>query len=179
MSHQLEGWTTGTRKNGSWRVTLRNLCNSLKKHHVLLSSLHLQLSWLDSNVWPFINICSRIKHKFSAVIQCDWFNLKKKRFNSSKIICYKKNILWPLEWWEVFWLFTQSTAFYKLPWSPSFLLSLMKKHTQRRMGKTPCCSNVGLSRDPWSEKEDTLLTNYIRVHGEAIGDIYQKELVII
>ncbi|KAL0409227.1 UNVERIFIED_CONTAM: Transcription repressor [Sesamum radiatum] len=35
------------------------------------------------------------------------------------------------------------------------------------MGRSPCCSKVGLRRGPWSTKEDTLLTNYIQQHGEG------------
>ncbi|KAK6122553.1 hypothetical protein DH2020_043704 [Rehmannia glutinosa] len=35
------------------------------------------------------------------------------------------------------------------------------------MGRSPCCSKVGLRRGPWSTKEDTLLTNYIQEHGEG------------
>ncbi|KAL9166984.1 hypothetical protein ABFS82_05G066700 [Erythranthe guttata] len=35
------------------------------------------------------------------------------------------------------------------------------------MGRSPCCSKVGLMRGPWSTKEDTLLTNYIQEHGEG------------
>ncbi|XP_073026280.1 transcription repressor MYB5-like [Primulina eburnea] len=29
------------------------------------------------------------------------------------------------------------------------------------MGRSPCCSEVGLKKGPWSTKEDTLLTNFI------------------
>nr|AKA59790.1 MYB19 [Scutellaria playfairii] len=35
------------------------------------------------------------------------------------------------------------------------------------MGRSPCCSKVGLKRGPWSTKEDTLLANYIHQHGEG------------
>ncbi|KAG6399172.1 hypothetical protein SASPL_140647 [Salvia splendens] len=35
------------------------------------------------------------------------------------------------------------------------------------MGRSPCCSKVGLRRGPWSTKEDTLLANYITQHGEG------------
>nr|BCZ50591.1 transcription factor MYB4 [Chelone glabra] len=35
------------------------------------------------------------------------------------------------------------------------------------MGRSPCCSKVGLRRGPWSSKEDALLTNYIQEHGEG------------
>jgi myb proto-oncogene protein len=35
------------------------------------------------------------------------------------------------------------------------------------MGRTPCCSKVGLHRGPWTAREDTLLENYIQTHGEG------------
>ncbi|CAI9772108.1 unnamed protein product [Fraxinus pennsylvanica] len=35
------------------------------------------------------------------------------------------------------------------------------------MGRSPCCSKVGLRRGPWSTKEDALLTDYIQEHGEG------------
>ncbi|EPS68923.1 myb transcription factor, partial [Genlisea aurea] len=35
------------------------------------------------------------------------------------------------------------------------------------MGRSPCCSKVGLRRGPWSEKEDALLTDYINRNGEG------------
>ncbi|KAF5460514.1 hypothetical protein F2P56_020378 [Juglans regia] len=35
------------------------------------------------------------------------------------------------------------------------------------MGRAPCCSKVGLQKGPWTAKEDTLLINYIRAHGEG------------
>ncbi|KAL8520514.1 hypothetical protein ACS0TY_011150 [Phlomoides rotata] len=35
------------------------------------------------------------------------------------------------------------------------------------MGRSPCCSKVGLRRGPWSTKEDSLLTNFIQEHGEG------------
>ncbi|XP_031262704.1 transcription factor MYB4-like [Pistacia vera] len=35
------------------------------------------------------------------------------------------------------------------------------------MGRAPCCSKQGLYTGPWSAEEDTLLINYIRVHGEG------------
>ncbi|KAL1568854.1 Transcription factor [Salvia divinorum] len=35
------------------------------------------------------------------------------------------------------------------------------------MGRSPCCSKVGLRRGPWSTKEDTLLANYIKQNGEG------------
>lgn len=38
---------------------------------------------------------------------------------------------------------------------------------ERRMGRAPCCSKVGLHRGPWTAREDTLLINYIQAHGEG------------
>ncbi|KAH9326971.1 hypothetical protein KI387_007149, partial [Taxus chinensis] len=35
------------------------------------------------------------------------------------------------------------------------------------MGRTPCCSKVGLNRGPWTHQEDDLLTKYIQMHGEG------------
>ena len=35
------------------------------------------------------------------------------------------------------------------------------------MGRSPCCSKVGLRRGPWSAKEDTLLANFIQQNGEG------------
>ncbi|KAJ0049486.1 hypothetical protein Pint_14858 [Pistacia integerrima] len=35
------------------------------------------------------------------------------------------------------------------------------------MGRAPCCSKQGLHTGPWSAEEDTLLIDYIRVHGEG------------
>ncbi|KAJ0104811.1 hypothetical protein Patl1_19003 [Pistacia atlantica] len=35
------------------------------------------------------------------------------------------------------------------------------------MGRAPCCSKVGLRTGPWSPKEDSVLTNYIRANGEC------------
>ncbi|CAI9772631.1 unnamed protein product [Fraxinus pennsylvanica] len=35
------------------------------------------------------------------------------------------------------------------------------------MGRSPCCSKVGLRKGPWSSDEDTLLRNYIQQHGEG------------
>lgn len=35
------------------------------------------------------------------------------------------------------------------------------------MGRAPCCAKVGLHRGPWSIREDTLLKNYIQLHGEG------------
>ncbi|XWS38189.1 hypothetical protein CRYUN_Cryun19dG0109000 [Craigia yunnanensis] len=36
------------------------------------------------------------------------------------------------------------------------------------MGRAPCCSKVGLLRGPWTTREDTLLVNYVQVHGEGL-----------
>ncbi|KAJ0716608.1 putative transcription factor MYB family [Helianthus annuus] len=35
------------------------------------------------------------------------------------------------------------------------------------MGRTPCCSKVGLHRGAWSSEEDKLLINHIQTHGEG------------
>ncbi|XP_042007917.1 transcription factor MYB1-like [Salvia splendens] len=35
------------------------------------------------------------------------------------------------------------------------------------MGRSPCCSKVGLRRGPWSTKEDSLLANFIQQNGEG------------
>ncbi|KAL1556385.1 Transcription factor [Salvia divinorum] len=35
------------------------------------------------------------------------------------------------------------------------------------MGRSPCCSKVGLRRGPWSSKEDSLLFNFIQQNGEG------------
>ncbi|KAL3536687.1 hypothetical protein ACH5RR_000053 [Cinchona calisaya] len=35
------------------------------------------------------------------------------------------------------------------------------------MGRSPCCSKVGLQRGPWTSKEDALLVKYIQDHGEG------------
>ncbi|XP_050385281.1 myb-related protein 308-like [Argentina anserina] len=35
------------------------------------------------------------------------------------------------------------------------------------MGRSPCCSKVGLHRGFWTHREDTLLTKYIEAHGEG------------
>ncbi|KAH9731397.1 hypothetical protein KPL70_009966 [Citrus sinensis] len=42
-----------------------------------------------------------------------------------------------------------------------------QKAVLREMGRAPCCSKVGLQRGPWTPREDTLLTEYIQVHGEG------------
>ncbi|KAK4775260.1 hypothetical protein SAY86_010195 [Trapa natans] len=35
------------------------------------------------------------------------------------------------------------------------------------MGRSPCCSKVGLKRGAWTALEDKILTAYIKVHGEG------------
>nr|ABP57085.1 Myb transcription factor [Coleus scutellarioides]ABP57086.1 Myb transcription factor [Coleus scutellarioides] len=35
------------------------------------------------------------------------------------------------------------------------------------MGRSACCSKVGLRRGPWSAKEDSLLSSFIHQHGEG------------
>ncbi|KAK6273662.1 SANT/Myb domain - like 10 [Theobroma cacao] len=35
------------------------------------------------------------------------------------------------------------------------------------MGRKPCCAKVGLNRGAWSAREDKILTNYIKIHGEG------------
>ncbi|XP_020584039.1 transcription repressor MYB5-like [Phalaenopsis equestris] len=35
------------------------------------------------------------------------------------------------------------------------------------MGRSPCCSKLGLHRGPWTAREDALLTSYIQNHGEG------------
>ncbi|TYJ22667.1 hypothetical protein E1A91_A08G140700v1 [Gossypium mustelinum] len=35
------------------------------------------------------------------------------------------------------------------------------------MGRSPCCSKVGLHKGPWTSREDTLLVNYIQAHDEG------------
>nr|AXY87678.1 transcription factor MYB6-like protein [Cymbidium sinense] len=35
------------------------------------------------------------------------------------------------------------------------------------MGRSPCCSKVGLHRGPWTAREDALLTSYVQNHGEG------------
>lgn len=50
------------------------------------------------------------------------------------------------------------------------------KHTQieseretetERMGRKPCCCDKGVKRGAWSDTEDEILLNYIKVHGEG------------
>ncbi|KAK1377805.1 hypothetical protein POM88_024549 [Heracleum sosnowskyi] len=35
------------------------------------------------------------------------------------------------------------------------------------MGRSPCCSKVGLNRGVWTSAEDKILTDYIQLHGEG------------
>lgn len=35
------------------------------------------------------------------------------------------------------------------------------------MGRRPCCAKEGLNRGAWSAKEDAILTEYIKIHGEG------------
>ncbi|KAK9274683.1 hypothetical protein L1049_021934 [Liquidambar formosana] len=35
------------------------------------------------------------------------------------------------------------------------------------MGRSPCCAKEGLNRGAWSVREDKILTNYIKTHGEG------------
>lgn len=35
------------------------------------------------------------------------------------------------------------------------------------MGRKPCCAKQGLNRGAWSAREDKILTNYIKIHGEG------------
>ncbi|XVE70693.1 hypothetical protein DITRI_Ditri10aG0091100 [Diplodiscus trichospermus] len=35
------------------------------------------------------------------------------------------------------------------------------------MGRRPCCAKEGLNRGAWSPREDKILTNYIKLHGEG------------
>ncbi|XP_051137366.1 transcription factor MYB1-like [Andrographis paniculata] len=35
------------------------------------------------------------------------------------------------------------------------------------MGRSPCCSKVGLRKGPWSAKEDALLSNFIHKNGQG------------
>ncbi|KAF4389455.1 hypothetical protein G4B88_006514 [Cannabis sativa] len=43
------------------------------------------------------------------------------------------------------------------------------------MGRTACCSRFGLRRGPWTPREDTLLVNYIQLHGEGHWRIVPKK----
>ncbi|KAH9306533.1 hypothetical protein KI387_010937, partial [Taxus chinensis] len=36
-----------------------------------------------------------------------------------------------------------------------------------KMGRSPCCSKVGLLKGPWTAREDILLTTYIEYHGQG------------
>jgi hypothetical protein len=35
------------------------------------------------------------------------------------------------------------------------------------MGRSPCCSKEGLNRGAWTAKEDMILSEYIRIHGDG------------
>ncbi|GAB2269125.1 hypothetical protein Dimus_004054 [Dionaea muscipula] len=35
------------------------------------------------------------------------------------------------------------------------------------MGRSPCCSKVGLNRGAWTAMEDKILSDYIKIHGEG------------
>jgi hypothetical protein len=35
------------------------------------------------------------------------------------------------------------------------------------MGRRPCCAKEGLNKGAWSAREDKILTNYIKIHGEG------------
>ncbi|XP_077241715.1 transcription factor MYB1-like [Tasmannia lanceolata] len=35
------------------------------------------------------------------------------------------------------------------------------------MGRSPCCSKVGLNRGAWTATEDKILTDYVKLHGEG------------
>lgn len=35
------------------------------------------------------------------------------------------------------------------------------------MGRSPCCSKQGLNRGTWTQKEDMILSKYIRIHGDG------------
>lgn len=35
------------------------------------------------------------------------------------------------------------------------------------MGRSPCCSKEGLNRGAWTSKEDMILSDYIRIHGDG------------
>lgn len=35
------------------------------------------------------------------------------------------------------------------------------------MRRSPCCSNEGLNRRAWTEKEDMILSEYIQIHGDG------------
>ncbi|KAM0030703.1 putative transcription factor MYB-related family [Helianthus debilis subsp. tardiflorus] len=35
------------------------------------------------------------------------------------------------------------------------------------MGRSPCCSKIGLNRGSWTALEDKILTDYVTLHGEG------------
>ncbi|KAI3689916.1 hypothetical protein L2E82_47886 [Cichorium intybus] len=47
------------------------------------------------------------------------------------------------------------------------LISAAGNHSPPKMGRTPCCSKVGLHRGAWSSDEDKLLIDHIQTHGEG------------
>ncbi|KAJ0105757.1 hypothetical protein Patl1_17445 [Pistacia atlantica] len=47
------------------------------------------------------------------------------------------------------------------------------------MGRAPCCSKVGLRTGPWSPKEDSVLTNYIRANGDGDWRNLPKKAVTV
>lgn len=56
----------------------------------------------------------------------------------------------------------EEEVFFEQPLSISLFLLRDSK-----MGRAPCCSKVGLHRGQWTPREDKLLINYIRAHGEG------------
>lgn len=35
------------------------------------------------------------------------------------------------------------------------------------MGRSPCCSKIGLNRGSWTASEDKILSDYVKLHGEG------------
>lgn len=35
------------------------------------------------------------------------------------------------------------------------------------MGRSPCCTKIGLNRGSWTASEDKILSDYIKLHGEG------------
>ncbi|KAL4195726.1 hypothetical protein AMTRI_Chr04g179740 [Amborella trichopoda] len=52
---------------------------------------------------------------------------------------------------------------------PLLLPTAQNLHLYRStpMGRSPCCSKLGLNKGPWTPEEDFLLINYINAHGEG------------
>ncbi|KAH9320443.1 hypothetical protein KI387_015082, partial [Taxus chinensis] len=48
----------------------------------------------------------------------------------------------------------------------SYLID-MQQELPKTVGRTPCCSKVGLNRGPWTPDEDLLLNKYIQAFGEG------------